>query len=102
MDEEGESYWGIFGIALCAPLVASVVLIGLFYLAIGSGFLFALATTCIWPLTGFGLAIYSRIYESAELAEGAMASGVLGTLIGLFLVFMIVMGYARGMASFSQ
>ena len=102
MDEEGRSYWGIFGIGLCAPLVASVVLIGHFYLAIGSGFLFALATTCIWPLTGFGLAIYSRIYESDELAEGALVSGGLGALLGLYLIYMIVSGYAEGMASFSQ
>ena len=102
MDEEDWSYWRVFSIGLCVPLVPSIVLVGLFYLITDSGFLFAFASACIWPIAGFGFAIYSRINESDELAEGAMASGVLGTLIGLFLVFMIVMGYARGMASFSQ
>ncbi len=102
MDEEGGSYWRIFSIGLCAPFILSVLMIGLFYLATGSGFLFALASTCIWPVAGFGLAIYSRIYESDELAEGAMASGVLGSLLGVFLIFMIVMSFAEGMAAFSQ
>ncbi len=102
MDEEGGSYWRIFSIGLCVPFILSVLMIGLFYLATGSGFLFALASTCIWPVAGFGLAIYSRIYESDELAEGAMASGVLGSLLGVFLVFMIVMSFAEGMAAFSQ
>ena len=102
MDEEVGSYWGVFAIGLCAPLVSSIVLILLFFLIAGPGFLFAFASTCIWPVTGFGFAIYTRIYESDELAEGAMASGVLGTLLGLFLILMIAMGYGAGMSSFSQ
>ncbi len=102
MDDEARSYWIIFCIGLCAPIVSSIVLTGILYLATGSGFLFAFASICIWPITGFGFAIYTRIYESDELAEGAMASGVLGTLLGVFLVFKIVSGYAEGMASFSQ
>jgi len=53
-------------------------------------------------MAGFGFAIYSRIYESDELAEGAMASGVLGTLLGIFMLYMIVTGYSEGMASFSK
>ena len=102
MDEEDWSYWRVFSIGLCVPLVPSIVLVGLFYLIIDSGFLFAFASACIWPIAGFGFAIYSRINESDELAEGAMASGVLGTLLGIYLVYKIVTGYAEGMAAFSQ
>ena len=102
MDEEDWSYWRVFSIGLCVPLVPSIVLVGLFYLITDSGFLFAFAAACIWPIAGFGFAIYSRINESDELAEGALVSGGLGALLGLYLIYMIVSGYAEGMASFSQ
>ena len=102
MDEENWSYWRVFVIGLCVPLTPSIVLIGVLYLLTGPGFLFAFASTCIWPMAGFGFAIYSRFYESDELAEGAMASGVLGTLLGIFMLYMIVTGYSEGMASFSK
>ncbi len=102
MSEEGDSYWRIFSIGFLSPLVLSLVLVALPHLIMGPGILLFLAYTCIWPLTGFGLAIYSRIYESDELAEGAFASGLLGTLLGILLVIMTLAGYARGMASFSQ
>ncbi|MDP7002933.1 MAG: hypothetical protein QF911_05125 [Candidatus Thalassarchaeaceae archaeon] len=102
VDEDDWSYWRVFVIGLCVPFVPSIVVIGILYLLIGSGFLFAFASTCIWPVAGFGFAAYSRIYESDELAEGALASGVLGTLLGVFMVYKIVTFYAEGMASFSQ
>ena len=102
VNEEDLPYWGVFGIGLCVPLVSSIVLAGLFYLFTGPGFLFALTSTCFWPVAGFGFAIYSRIHESDELAEGALLSGILGTLLGVFMVYMIVTSYAEGMASFSQ
>ena len=102
MDEDDWSYWGVFVIGLCVPLIPTMMIIGGLYLVTGSGFLFALASTCIWPVAGFGFAIYSRIYESDELAEGAMTSGVLGALLGIYLVYKIVTGYAEGMAAFSQ
>ena len=102
MDDDDWSYWRVFVIGLCVPLMPSMMIIGALYLVIGSGFLFALASTCIWPVAGFGFAIYSRIHESDELAEGAMTSGVLGTLLGVFMVYMIVTGYAEGMSAFSQ
>jgi len=102
MDEEARSYWRLFGIGLFVPLFSSIVIVGVFYLIIGSGFLFGFASTCIWPIAGFGFAFYSRVYESDELSEGAMASGFLGTLLGIFLIYIIVTSYAEGMASFSQ
>ena len=102
MNEEARSYWIVFSIGLCAPFVSSLVLIGVCYLITGSGFIFAFTTTCIWPLAGFGFAAYSRIHESDELSEGALASGLIGTLLGIFMTYMLVSGYAEGMSSFSQ
>ena len=101
-NEEDWHYWRIFSIGLFVPLVSSIFLVGVFYLITGPGFLFAFSSTCFWPVAGFGFAVYSRIYESDELAAGAMASGIIGTLLGVFLVYMIVSAYAEGMASFSQ
>lgn len=99
---EGDSYWRIFSIGFLSPLVLSLVLVALSHLIMGPGVLLFFAYTCIWPLTAFGFAIYSRIYESDELSEGAFASGLLGTLLGILLVIMAIDGFARGMASFSQ
>ncbi len=102
MDEEYWQYWRVFAIGLCVPLVSSIFLVGLLYLIAGSGFLFAFASTCVWPMAGFGFAAYCRVYESDELAQGAIFSGVLGTLMGVFMAYRIVAFYAEGMASFSQ
>ena len=102
MNDDDGSYWRVFVIGLFVPLIPTMMIIGTLYLLTGSGFLFALASTCIWPVAGFGFAILSRISESDELAEGAMTSGVLGTLLGIYLVYKIMTGYAEGMAAFSQ
>jgi len=102
MENMDWSYWRIFSIGLCAPLVVSVVLITISYLITGQGLFFLLTSTCFWPLVAFAFAIYSYTYESDELATGALASGLLGVMIGIYILYMAVSGWGEGMSAFSQ